>query len=144
MVAKCKWLFGLSVIVFFVTAILLLTGSQLLSLELIKQPSLPLGSVITPLGMLSMTLVVFLLSLKLPFSNFGKTAFIFSLIFSASLALFWLPLGRFLSGNWHNTFVNRPEESLLFWNYTYVTVAAPIALILIVFVKSIWTRIKAK
>ena len=139
-----KLLFWISLFIFLGSLILLVTGSELLLFKIIDDPTVPLGSLTTTLGFLSLTFIVSYIVFRTSQSKHWNRFFYGMLSFSFILSLFWLPLGRYLSGNWSNSFINRPDESLFFWNYTYFTVSFPLGILLLFAFKQLWMRMAKK
>lgn len=131
-------------LIFLFSSFLLITGSDLLLFEVLTNPYLPMGSITTALGLLSVPVLVFYIVDKASFSASWKILLRAILSISLVLSLFWLPLGRLLSGNWSNSFTDRPKESLLFWNYTYTALALPLIALVVFFMVLAWGRITKK
>ena len=49
----------------------------------------------------------------------------------------WPFLGRYLSGNWANSFIGIPKESALFWSYTRYLVITSFAILILVLIQSL-------
>jgi len=126
-----KPLFWIALFCFVSAVLLLLSGSEILLYEVIKKPSIPFGNISTALGLIAFPLVIgYALNTKKRKNKLSQILNIL-LVFGWACTVAWWPLGRFLSGNWRNSFVDRPCQSLLFWNYTYFVVGLLLFILLI-------------
>ena len=129
------WFIG-SLIILITTSILLITGSSILTLSLAKDSNVPLGTFITWIGFISlpMTLLLGIKRLENPkesknkiMANALKTCIVLSIL--------WVPISYFLAGNISFTFTEKAEfrggqlAMNLFWYYNYFLVGAPLLLI---------------
>ena len=137
---KLNWVFWIALLIFLVSTFLLVTGSEWLLVELIKSPSIPLGSISTALGIIALHVLVYTVIQRLTVVKIWESVFLGILFFSFVLAIGWLPLGRFLSGNWSNSFFNQPVHSMIFWNYTYVIVGLPLFVLVFFLLRFLWLR----
>ena len=144
MVVRQRWLFWSALVVLVLSTYLLVTGSAILLWTLIKKPLVPFGTVSTGLGLIALSIIVSYISSQQTYSSpvqwFFKTLSGLCLV----LALLWMPMGRLLSGNWSNSFIDRPQASLLFWNYTYASVGLPLLVLVIYALNRLWTRFAKK
>ncbi|WP_163326084.1 hypothetical protein [Draconibacterium mangrovi] len=113
-----------------VTLYCLFVQPELLGINLSKKLNFPLGSLISWSGIVAYVLL-FHLSIKLPtksiFSKVGKQLRYLHL----GLALFWLPVSYFISGNLAFAFQNKPIAFKLWIGYTLVILLFPLFLILL-------------
>ncbi len=115
-----KLLYKISLIIFLLSLILLITGSPFLMILINKNPEIPLGSLTTALGIIALPTLLFAkVSLTHSMPQTWKKRILIASKIGILLTFFWWPLGRYLSGNWSNSFINIPEQSKLFWNLTY-------------------------
>ena len=93
------WFFG-SLIVTFSTIIFLIIGSSLLTMSLDNSNSIPIGNVITWAGIISLPLAIYFGVEELRKPN-GKLNKILASFLKATfiLAILWVPISYFLSGN---------------------------------------------
>ena len=116
-----------SALVVFIIAIgLLVTGSSILTIALDSEGKIPLGNLITWAGMIALPLAVYWGSNSLRNPQ-GRWPLILSILLKIALvmALLWVPISFFLSGNFNFSFSNRPEfrggqtAMKMFWAYSY-------------------------
>ena len=132
-----KFWFWLSLFVFLIALILLLTGSPLLTLALSENPEFPLGNLITWAGLIALPMCILLGSkgLRNPHTQFGR-------ILKAALkgvvvlAVLWVPLSALLAGNLTNTFSEKASfqggqtAMRLFWIYSYSLASVPLLILI--------------
>lgn len=143
--------FILSMIVFFLATGLLLSGSPLLEKTLIGSLYLPLGNIITWLGMIAFPLV-FLFGFraichpKTKIDKFFRFLFLIALFLSA----LWGFISFYLAGNWSYSFTieeefrGSVEASKIFWINSYLTGALPLVLISLYGMAKLISTIKIK
>ncbi|MEM1339020.1 MAG: hypothetical protein AAGF96_14770 [Bacteroidota bacterium] len=126
-------LFWICLVIAVFSALLLITGSPWLVKPLGGQTAPPLGNVTTALGCIALSLMPWFL---LRWWGKKTTKWYWSLQFTTVLAfgfsIFWWPVGRMLSGNWSNLFLQRPIASKWFWNYSYGLVSLSFMLLLLI------------
>ena len=118
-------------------ATLLITGSNWLLIPLINKPLVPLGSISTEIAFFCLSYLVMQFTSRMSGEQLG-TFFKIAGTLSMVLSLAWLPLGRYLSGNWSNSFTNNSEASEIFWTFTYAVVALPLLLLLLYLLYRLW------
>ncbi|WP_372648275.1 hypothetical protein [Draconibacterium sp.] len=123
-----KHILLLSVLVF--TFYCLFVHPELLGISLSKKLNFPLGSLISWSGIVAYTLLLHLF-IKRPskstLSKVGKQLRFLHL----GLALCWLPVSYFISGNLAFAFQNKPIAFKLWIGYTLVILLFPLLLILL-------------
>ena len=146
-----KFLIISAMIIFLIAAYLLLTTSSILSIYILEKPGLPIGTVITWLGIVSIHILVFFGSRKL-----DRTSLISRRLIKPGLpvlfllAILWIPIGFILSGNLAFNFRGQTflgtniESSEVFWFNNYFVVAAPIFLLLLQLISTLAGRMKLK
>lgn len=129
---------------FLLATFLLVTGSPFLMFPILKSPDILLGSLSTALGIIALPTMLFA-KLHLNPSIKDKTKRLLLIITKMGVALstLWWPLGRYLSGNWNNSFHYIPERSALFWALTYALVGYLLLLWFIYAVNLMLTRKKS-
>ncbi len=136
-------LFWISLAFFILSFLLLLSGSSLLVLSLGGQAAIPLGNLTTALGILAFSVLSFCSLRWRGRPNRTWHRYLVTLAgISIGLSVTWWPVGRMLSGNWSNTFINQPLASWWFWNYSYTLVGFPLVLLLLYFLFSLFKRTK--
>jgi hypothetical protein len=139
MSAKAK--FWVATIVVILTGLLLISGSSLITLPLVMEPYIPFGNVMSWFGLICFPLSL-LLYLAL-YANLGRVLeVLYGLVLRlAILAGFaWPFVGKYLSGNWANSFVDRSEESALFWMYTEYTVLVSLIILILITIQVLLQR----
>ena len=107
---------------------------DILLLALIEDPYLPFGNLLAWLAIISFAILPWLSSDEL---RSGRTMYFLVLRFVtfivSGLAFLWPFVGRYLAGNWHNSFssaatgfTGSPEAGFFFWRYTGLIVMLPI------------------
>ncbi len=136
-------LFWISLVFFLCSTSLLISGSRVLVMSIGGQATVPLGNFTTALGIIALAVLVWsLICWKGKPNTKWHRMLTFCSATSIGLSTLWWPIGRILSGNWSNTFVNRPSASWWFWNYSYAIVGLSLALLLLFFVGSVLKRIR--
>lgn len=133
--------FWVATIVVILTGLLLISGSSLNTMPLVMDPYIPFGNVMTWFGLICLPLSL-LLYLAL-YANLGRILeVLYGLVLRlAILAGFaWPFVGKYLSGNWANSFVDKPEESALFWTYTEYTVIVSLVIFILIAVQVLLQR----
>ncbi|WP_420378886.1 hypothetical protein [Gilvibacter sp.] len=121
---KSYFLIALSVTIFVLA--LLLTGSSLLNYNLSKSGAIPLGTFITWIGLVALSLSVYwgVRSLRQP-HNLMYRRLSLVLKVAIGLAVLWVPVSFALAGNISFNFSTKPgfqggqEAMRIFWGYTY-------------------------
>ena len=126
-------------IVFMVSLGLLISGSSLLNLLLLKDPPFPLGTLSTWAGLIALPCIIFF-SIKVfhpPRSNYAGT-YKLGLKIIILLNISWGLLSYILAGNWTFNFSNASpgfqgsiQASLIFIRYTYFLVFLSFAYLLV-------------
>lgn len=125
------------------TTVLLVTGSPVLSIALVNDPSIPFGTLITWSGMISLPLTIYwgIEEMRIPTGKLNKilSGFLKLMIISGIL---WVPISFLLAGNLSFTFSEKEifQGGQLamrwFWRFSYGIVIGTI-LTLIIFWLSI-------
>lgn len=125
------------------TTVLLVTGSPVLSIALVNDPSIPFGTLITWSGMISLPLTIYwgIEEMRIPAGKLNKilSGFLKLMIISGIL---WVPISFLLAGNLSFTFSEKEifQGGQLamrwFWRFSYGIVIGTI-LTLIIFWLSI-------
>lgn len=134
---KLKALPFISSLVLIICLYLIVTGSPVLTLPVIKGTSFPAGTVISWLGLLALSGTIFFIFSKIFDSN-NPGGRIFRFIFQCFIVLsaLWGFIGFFLAGNWAFTFHNHDEfrgsieASKVFMYFTASLVLFPLILII--------------
>ena len=127
-----KSIFWSALACFLLSLCFLVSGSSLLLLTVGGSAQIPLGNITTALGVIALAILVWSVLVWQGQPTIGwhrMLAWLSKL--GVLLSAIWLPLGRLLSGNWSNSFVNRPTASWWFWNTTYGIVGFPLLLLLV-------------
>ena len=127
-----KPVFWCALACFLLGCILLISGSPLLVYPIGNQAQIPLGNVTTALGIIALAIMVWCILhwAGTPTSQWHRILAGIAKL-AVVLSAIWWPLGRILSGNWTNSFIDRPTASWWFWNSTYAIVAFPLLLLLV-------------
>ena len=139
MTAKSK--FWVAIIIVVLTALLLLSGSKLNMLPLLESPYIPLGNVMTWLALMCLPLAILLYIFL--YGHLGKwIEIIYGILLRLALVagFAWPFIGKYLSGNWATSFVNRPSESAIFWSYTEYTVLTSLVILVLVSIQLLLKR----
>lgn len=122
----------------FLSTFLLVSGSDLLLIPLVEDPYLPLGNIITWIGIIALPLSIYfgIGKVRKPHT---KTATFYKHLLKLIIALAaaWGFVAYGLAGNFATTFKNQPgfvgssRASEYFWNYNYLVVAAPLVFLLV-------------
>ena len=125
-------------------AILLMLGAtifykDLLVITILKDPYLPLGTIVAWLSLGSLTVLPWLSSSAI---REGRTLYFLVLKYvtwlAGTLAILWPFLGRLLAGNWHysfsniSSFVGSIEAGYLFWRLTGLIVVLPFVVFVLI------------
>ncbi|NNE27922.1 MAG: hypothetical protein HKN09_13845 [Saprospiraceae bacterium] len=135
---KIKYIFLASLAMVFIVAILLITGSPLLTLPTPGLKGVPLGTFITWVGLMSLPYAIFWGSddLRNPKSKLERSLNIL-LISAFIMAVLWIPVSYLLAGNMSFNFTEKASfqggqsAMRLFWTYTYCVVGFPILILLL-------------
>lgn len=127
----------LALFIFLTAAVLLISGSSVLLISLSKSPYIPLGTLITWLGVMALPLVLYfgVSRLRNPKTKTEKYLALLLKVF-IGLATFWAPVCYLLAGNFSFTFTEKTEfqggqlAMKLFWHFSYLMIYGPILLIL--------------
>ncbi len=121
-----RLLFILALIVFIVTLILLITGSNLLLISLSSTQNIPSGTFITWFGLIALPASILLGTNRLYFpKNSLDRLFKKLILLPLILAILWVPISYLLAGNLSNTFSEKAvfqggqDAMKLFWIFTY-------------------------
>ncbi|MCX2718131.1 hypothetical protein [Lentiprolixibacter aurantiacus] len=128
------WFIG-ALIVFCLACYFLVTGSSVLLLSLSESNNIPLGTIITWLGIISIPLL-FYFGVRRLRDPITKTERVFSILLKLSicLALLWVPISYLLAGNLSFSFSEKATfqggqlAMKAFWFNAYFTAAAPVVL----------------
>lgn len=127
-------------LVVLISAFLLLSGSPILTFELLKKPQLPAGTLITAAGLICFTLLNNNQILAL-FNNRKCSTPIFIKLFLKLLlwsSILWLPVCASLAGNLNFNFGQSDDfqggqmAMKIFWTFTYAIVLVNLVLSLII------------
>ena len=146
-----KFLIFLFLIIFLTVAILLISGSPVLTYSIGDKFIIPLGTPITWIGLLSFPILLFLSIKKIqtPNTKWYKTLRIILLI-NLILAFLWVPICFLLSGNISFTFSEKEQfqggqlAMKIFWIFSYSLVIAPFLLLSLHWIKSIFENLKIR
>lgn len=135
---KAKTKIYIPIIILVSSLFLVVTGSPILNKPFIKDSTLPLGTLISWIGIIALTLTIYCIFNKIHRSN-SKNHKILRYVFKGiiSLASIWGFIGFLFANNWALTFQNHDkfrgsiDASLFFWIYTATLVLFPILLIII-------------
>lgn len=129
------WLF-ISLIVTLLVIILLITGSKVLTISLDENDTIPLGTFITWIGLISLPLAVLLSikELRIPTRTFNS---ILSRLLKTILilAILWVPISYLLAGNISFTFGEKTSfqggqiAMKWFWRLCYTIAVGPILIL---------------
>ncbi|MUP41969.1 hypothetical protein [Christiangramia aestuarii] len=131
---KDRILFFLFLLIFLVSATLLISGSSILVVSLLDVPA---GTPITWLGLISLASMVYLgiRAIRHPETGIYKILN-WILKLNILLAILWVPICYFLAGNLSFNFSEKATfqggqlAMRIFWIFTYSLVATPLLLIL--------------
>lgn len=130
--------FYISLLVMSITIFLLVTGSSVLTMALDKENTIPLGTFITWIGIISLPMSIFLgiKGLRRPTSSFiNMLSNLLKLMLI--LAFLWLPICYFLAGNISfsfsekETFQGGQTAMKWFWYFSYGVAIGPILILII-------------
>lgn len=134
---KAKAKIYIPIVILVSSLFLVVTGSPILNKPLIKDSALPLGTLISWIGIIALTLTIFYIFNKIHSSgstNHKILRYVFKGIIS--LASVWGFIGFLFANNWAFTFQNHDkfrgsiDASRFFWIYTATIVLFPILLII--------------
>lgn len=113
-----------------VTFYCLFVQPELLGIGISQKLNFPLGSLISWIGIVAYTLLVHLL---IKFSKKSLLSQVSKLLkhFHLMLALFWLPVSYFISGNLAFAFQNKPIAFKLWIGYTLVILLFPLLFVVL-------------
>ena len=126
------WFYG-SLITMLIILLLLVTGSDILTISMNDKNTLPLGTLITWVGIISLPVSIYWGSqeFRKPTNLFYKCLSVILLIFFV-LAILWVPICYWLAGNFSFTFTEKETfrggqlAMKWFWRFSY---AIPIGLL---------------
>lgn len=138
---KARALTNISFIIIVSCLILIVTGSPVLTMPVIKGSAFPFGTLISWIGLIALTNSIYSGFNKINSSDSSDSSdhrlFRFTFRSFIILAALWGFIGFLLAGNWAFTFQNHEEfrgsieASKYFWVFTAALVSIPILLILI-------------
>lgn len=145
-----KFYFFATLIIFIIVAILLITGSFVLTEPLYNGSTIPMGTPLTWIGIMSLPLAIYF-----GIERFRNPTDIYTLLsrtlkFSLTLAVLWVPICYLLAGNLSFSFSEKSgfrggqTAMKLFWGYSYGVVILPLLLLIIHLVLTLVRRIKRK
>lgn len=148
-IGKRKVWFYVSIFVVVSALYLLVSGSSILTIALDKNNSVPLGTFITWIGLISFPLMIFfgVKELRQPTNMFTKILGIF-LKSMLILALLWLPISYLLAGNIsfnfseNDSFQGGQLAMRWFWRLSYGIVIGSILILLIFLLVRLFKFIK--
>lgn len=135
----------LATVMVVLTGILLASGSSLISIPLLEDPYVPLGNVMTWFALIFLPWGV--IQFYLVFGNLGRVLeVVYGLLLRLAMlgGAAWPFLGRYLSGNWANSFDQVPQESALFWAYTRYLVITSLAIFTLALIQILIQRFVLK
>ncbi|RIV35156.1 hypothetical protein D2V08_07265 [Flagellimonas lutimaris] len=141
-----KFYFFASLTIFIIVAILLITGSFVLTEPLYNGSTIPMGTPLTWLGIMSLPLAIYFGIER--FRNPSKTYKFLSplLKFSLATTILWVPVSYLLAGNLSFSFSEKEVfqggqlAMKLFWGYSYGVVILPLLLLIIHWVLKLVNR----
>ena len=129
---KIKYWHIIPLLIFILSAYYLLSGSEILVKPLWYNPYIPLGTLITWLGLISLELLLYVVT-NITISKTGLLNIIirYSVLILLILAILWAPIAYALSGNFAFDFSNSSqlvglEASRVFWYFSYFLGSAAI------------------
>lgn len=129
------WFYS-SFVIFSLTLILLFTGSSVLTIPVMANNSIPLGTFITWAGMISLPLAIYWGVVKFRYPTDGSDKFLSGLLrIIIILALLWIPICYLLAGNLSFTFTEKESfqggqtAMKWFWRFSYGLSTVPIVLL---------------
>jgi hypothetical protein len=130
--------FKISLFLLIVSTSMLISGSPLLTEEIIEGLELPWGNLITWIALMSLPCTQFfgIEKIRYPHSS-ALRAFNISLKVIMVFSFLWIAVSYFLAGNWSFTFTpseafrGSTEASFYFWGYTLMLVMLPLLVIII-------------
>lgn len=122
----------------FLSTFLLVSGSDLLLIPLVEAPYLPLGNIITWVGITALPLSIYfgIGKIRKPHTK-TETFYNRVLKIIIALAVAWGFVAYGLAGNFATTFKNQPgfvgssRAAEYYWYYNYLVVLAPLVFLLI-------------
>jgi hypothetical protein len=146
-----RLLFFASLLTLIVASTLLITGSPILTLPSPALPSIPLGTFITWLGMLSLPLSIYSGVRKLRQPHGRLYPFLAAGLKLALLAaILWVPVCYLLAGNLSFSFSEKEGfqggqlAMRWFWRFSYAIPALSIGVLLVHWLASLGARLKGK
>lgn len=135
---KRKIFFLILLGIVFLSTFLLITGSDLLLIPLVEEPYLPLGNIITWIGIIALPFSIYFGIGKIRNPQ-TKTTKVYNRILKLiiALAVAWGFVAYGLAGNFATTFKNQPEfvgssrAAESYWYYNYLVVLAPLVFLLV-------------
>ncbi|AHW62111.1 hypothetical protein SAMN05444285_1054 [Draconibacterium orientale] len=113
-----------------ITFYCLFVQPELLGVRISKSLNFPLGSLISWLGIVAYTLLLHLF-IKLPTKSILLKVDKVLRYFHIGMALFWLPMSYFISGNLAFAFQNKPIAFIIWIGYTLVILFFPLILLVL-------------
>ena len=134
---QSKFYFFASLTIFIIVATLLITGSFVLTEPLYNGSTIPMGTPLTWVGIMSLPLAIYfgIEQFRNPTKNYRFLSP--PLKFSLATAVLWVPVSYLLAGNLSFSFSEKEVfqggqlAMKLFWGYTYGTVILPLILLII-------------
>ena len=129
--------FIISLLVIIAVSTLLVSSSSVLVIELSSDPYIPLGNILTWIGMIAFPISIYsgISSFRKPTSLFFQILKIL-LVIAIVLAVFWGLVSLYLADNWSANFGSREgfrgstRAANYFWNYNYLVVGLPLILLI--------------
>lgn len=134
---QSKFYFFASLTIFIIVATLLITGCFVLTEPLYNGSTIPMGTPLTWVGIMSLPLAIYfgIEQFRNPTKNYR---FLSPLLkFSLATAVLWVPVSYLLAGNLSFSFSEKEVfqggqlAMKLFWGYTYGAVILPLILLII-------------
>ena len=145
-----KFYFFASLTIFIIVAILLITGSFVLTEPLYNGSTIPMGTPLTWLGIMSLPLAIYF-----GVERFRNPTKIYTLLspllkFSLTMAVLWIPICYLLAGNFSFSFSEKEVfqggqlAMKWFWGYSYGVVILPLLLLVIHWVLKLVRTLQSK
>ena len=148
---RTRIIFYITFILFLIAAILLITGSPLLTKSLIRLKFIPLGTLITWIGMVSLPLSAYwgINQMRSP-STLIHLILSWCLKLIVGVSILWAPLSYFLAGNFSftfsqcETFQGGQLAMRLFWYLSYGIVISTLTIVSFYWIQLIYKVLKNK
>jgi hypothetical protein len=129
--------------------ILLITGSSLITMALISDPTIPFGTLVTWTGMISLPLTIYwgIKELRKPSSNLNRILSGFLKIIVV-LGILWVPISYLLAGNLSfsfsekETFQGGQDAMKWFWRLSYGIGIGSILTLIVYWISLLFKKIK--